>query len=117
MKTTLSTIISKEIDSLPLAVYRPKAVYCSLELHLLYKTESAGMKMKNFQILLLFVAIGLLLFAGIYRPITQAMSGNCVSFCRRFGFKDNLLHAQVMKERISILQVVKTYIKMYNASV
>jgi len=73
--------------------------------------------MKNFRILLLFVAIGLLLLAGMYRPTTQAMSRNCVSFCGRFGFKGTLLLAQVMTENFSMLQVVKNYLKMFNASV
>jgi len=35
---------------------------------------SAGRKMKNFRILLFFLAMGLLLLAGMYRPVTQAMS-------------------------------------------
>jgi hypothetical protein len=73
--------------------------------------------MKNFRILLLFVAIGLLLLAGMYRPVTQAMTRNCMSNCRRFGFKGSLLLAQVMTEKFSMIQVVQTYIKMYSASV
>jgi hypothetical protein len=68
--------------------------------------------MKNFRILLFFVAMGLLLLAGMYRPVTRAMSRNCLSFCERFGFKGNLLLAQVMTERFSMPQVVKTYIKI-----
>jgi hypothetical protein len=40
---------------------------------------STGHKMKTIGILLLFVAIGLLLLAGKYCPVQQAMSPNCVS--------------------------------------
>jgi len=66
----------------------------------------------NFRILLIFVAIGLLLLAGMYRPVTQAMSRSCGSYCGRFGFKDPLLLAQVMAGKFSMLQVVKTYLKI-----
>ena len=40
-----------------------------------------------------------------------------MSFCGRFGFKHSLLLAQVMTETFSMLQVVKTYLKMFNALV
>jgi len=43
------------------------------------RKPSVGQKMKNFRILLIFVAIGLLLLAGMYRPVTRAMSRNCMS--------------------------------------
>jgi hypothetical protein len=66
---------------------------------------SAGHKMKNIGILLLFVAIGLLLLAGKYRPVQQAMSPNCMSYCGRLGFKDPLSLAQVITETFSMLML------------
>jgi hypothetical protein len=75
----------------------------------------AGNTMKSIGILLLFVAIGLLLLAGKYRPVQQEMSPNCVSYWGRNSFKDPLLLAQAMTETFFHAQVVKTYLKMFNA--
>ena len=76
---------------------------------------SAGRKMKNFRILLFFLAMGLLLFAGMYRPVCTG-NVSCLPVESLVSKILCYLH-KVMTETISMLQAVKTYLKMFNVSV